>query len=469
MSTLQTKHTIEKSIDALYQDESFLPELKNDRRKQIFESGKEILITTDKIIKSYIRVSRDNGSVVRIPAFRIQHNNISGFYKGGIRFSESVNEEEVENLAILMTLKNALHKLPYGGAKGGVVIDPKTFTDRELYFVSKKYVQRFAPDIGPEHDIPAPDVGTNEKIMDWMVGEYKTIHPGENYLGSFTGKSIENGGACGRREATGKGTFFSYFWLVNEWAREMAKKEDQLKESTHYNQYKVIKSLYEKSDQGEPIKVAVQGFGNVGSVAALETVKAEQLKHKVVAISDHRVTLYHEEGLDIFKLEKYAKENGVMPCNQEELKEAGVEATIEGRSAVLTLEVDVLILAAIENQITKDNMERIQASIIVEGANAPVTQEADLFLHGQDKVVIPDILANAGGVIVSYLEWKQDRVTQLYTEEQVLNEMNEYMLSTFEEVFNKYFVRGYETIRSTCYINAVKRLFSLLYRHGKLY
>jgi glutamate dehydrogenase (NAD(P)+) len=469
MSTLQTKSTIERSIDTLYEDPSFLPEISIDRRKQVFESGKEILMTTDKIIKSYIRISKDNGSVVRIPAFRIQHNNIAGFYKGGIRFSEGVNEDEVENLAFLMTLKNALHKLPYGGAKGGVVLNPKTYSDRELYHVSKKYVQRFAPDIGPTHDIPAPDVGTDDKIMDWMVGEYKTIHPGENYLGSFTGKSIGNGGAKGRREATGKGTYHSYCWLIHEWARGIAENKDKIQKATQQKQFGLLKSLYQKSDDSQPITMAVQGFGNVGSVAALEAVSCSKLKHNVVSISDHRVSLYNENGLDIQRLIDYTSQNGDIPASEEELKLAGVEAKILGRSDILTMDVDVLILAAIENQITLENMKEVKAKVLVEGANAPIAREADQHLHEQGRVVIPDILANAGGVIVSYLEWKQGRVTQIYTEEQVFNEMGGHMSETFEEIYNQYFVQGLESLRSACYISAVRRLFTLLYRHGKLF
>lgn len=469
MTTLQTKNTIEGSIDTLFEDPSFLPQVSSDRRKQIFGSGKEILTTTDKIIKSYIRVSKDNGNVVRIPAFRVQHNNIAGFYKGGIRFSDTVNEDEVENLAFLMTLKNALHKLPYGGAKGGVVLNPKNFSDRELYLVSKKYVHRFAPDLGPTHDIPAPDVGTNEKIMDWMVGEYKTIHPGENYLGAFTGKSIQNGGAKGRREATGKGTYHSYCWLVHEWARTVLINEDVIKKPLQKKQYELLKSLYEKSEQNEQISVAVQGFGNVGSVAALEASVCQKLKHKVIAISDHRVTLYNQNGLDIHKLIDYTNDNGDIPASDEELKIAGVEAKIMERAEILSLDVEVLILAAIENQITVENMKEIKAKVLVEGANAPITQEADQHLHNQGRVVIPDILANAGGVIVSYLEWKQDRVTQFYTEEQVFEEMGQHMSQTFEEIYEQYFVLGQESLRSTCYLNAVRRLFSLMYRHGKLF
>lgn len=467
MSTLQTQRTIEETIDMLYEDSSFLPEISGDQRRKIFDSGKEILTTTDKVIKSYLRVPRDNGSVVRIPAYRIQHNNIAGFYKGGIRFSEAVNEDEVENLAILMTLKNALHKLPYGGAKGGVVISPKEYSDRELYWVSKKYVQRFHPDIGPTQDIPAPDVGTNEKIMDWMVGEYKTISPGENYLGSFTGKSIENGGARGRREATGKGTYYSYRWLVQEWAAN--KNETDITGSLRKRQFQVLKNLHEQSENKAPIRFAVQGFGNVGSVVASEAFQCEHLKHKVVAVSDVKVTLYSDKGLDIPRLKRYARQHGHLPATKDDLKMSGVEAELMDREAILTLDVDVLALAALENQITERNMEKTKAKIFIEGANAPINQKADRYFHEQGRVVIPDILANAGGVIVSYLEWKQDRVTELYTEEEVLAEMYRHMSQSFAEVFEKYFVQGTAGIRQTCYLNAVRRLFSLLYKHGKLY
>jgi glutamate dehydrogenase (NAD(P)+) len=470
MSTLQTKKTIEKAIDTLFEESGFLAELTQNRRKQIFDSGKEILTTTDKIIKSYIRVSRDNGSIVRIPAYRIQHNNSAGFYKGGIRFSADVHEDEVENLAFLMTLKNALHKLPYGGAKGGVVLNPREYSDRELYQVSKKYVHRFAPDLGPTHDIPAPDVGTNEKIMDWMVGEYKTIRPGENYLGSFTGKSIENGGARGRREATGKGAYHSYCWLVHKWVKDVLQNEETIQHHLKDKQFQQLKGLIEKSESQESISVAVQGFGNVGSVAALEAYQCSKLLHKVVSVSDHRVTLFNEKGLDIPQLVAHTNQHGELPATEDELKLAGIEADLLDRAAILTLDVDVLILAAIENQITEANMKEVKSQVIVEGANAPITQDADQYLHEQGVVVIPDILANAGGVIVSYLEWKQDRVTQLYTEKQVFDEMGSHMSETFQEVYTNYFLQKEDgNLRSTCYVSSVRRLFTLLNKHGKLF
>jgi glutamate dehydrogenase (NAD(P)+) len=409
-----------------------------------------------------------------LPGYRLiafKHNDISGFYKGGIRFSDTVNEDDVQNMAFLMTLKNSLHKLPFGGAKGGVTVNPADYSDRELQRISRNFVQQFATNIGPTHDIPAPDVGTNEKIMDWMVGEYKNLKPDENYLGSFTGKSIKNGGAKGRREATGKGVYHSYSWLLHDWAGH-SNIENVSKNALHRKQFKVIKKLRDQSKQEKPIELAVQGFGNVGSVAALEAYQSNQLKHDVVSVSDHQVTLYNEDGLNIEKLLEYTEQNGnLLPSTKTVLKDAGIIAEILKRSDILTLNVDVLILAAIEKQITEKNMKEIKADIIVEGANAPITEEADQYLQSEECgcIIIPDILANAGGVIVSYLEWKQDRVTQSYTEEHVFKEMTSHMTNTFEDVYEPYFTLGLSSIREACYVEAVRRLFSLLYRQGRLY
>lgn len=466
--TAQTKQTIEQALQAMLNDPNYLPDLPQDERQRFFDAGKEILTTTDKIIKGYIRLTRDDGSLSRIPAYRIQHNNIAGYYKGGIRFSEHVNEDEVENLAMLMTLKSALHKLPYGGAKGGVTVNPRQYSDRELYQIAKNYVQLFNQNIGPTQDIPAPDVGTNEKIMDWMVGEYKVLNPDESYLGSFTGKSIENGGARGRREATGKGTYHSYSWLVYDWARhfDINNVADQ---PIHRSQFQVLQQLNEMNGKGEAIRLAVQGFGNVGGTAALEAANCSKLKHNVVSVSDHNVTLYNEQGLDLDKLYVFNSHNGQLPVSEEELQSIGVEATIMDRAAILTMDVDVLFLAALENQIKEDNMKDVKAKVIVEGANAPVAQAADEYLQEQGVLIIPDILANAGGVIVSYVEWRQDRVTRFYSEEQVFAEMRSHMVETFAEVYEAYFTRGDASMRTTCFESAVRRLFSLLYRHGRLF
>lgn len=467
MVAADTKSLIATVIDEFKKTEGFLGIDTAEERERILTSAGEILKTTDKIIKTYIRVSRDNGVIERIPAYRVQHNNISGFYKGGIRFSEDVHEKEVENLAILMTLKNALHQLPFGGAKGGVHINPRNYSPRELNLISKKYVQRLAKNIGPSEDIPAPDLGTNERIIDWMVGEYKTIHPGQPYLGSFTGKSVDNGGAQGRRESTGIGTFLSYYYLLNDWYvnnKELLANaaEDRLKT------LETMEKVYRKFEEGEPVNVAVQGFGNVGSVAALEAYNCVK-KHRVVAVADQFATLVHPEGLNIDKLNTFAQKHKRLPNTKEELAEINVEAEIKAVEAILTEKTDVLILAAIEDQINHHNMEDVQADIFVEGANAPIAVEADEFLQKQGKVIIPDILANAGGVHVSYLEWKQSRVTELYTKEEILNEMTQQMKRTLKKVFDEYFSTTKNTMRYTCYKLAIERLVTLLYRHGKLF
>src|SRR5690606_26759851 len=244
--------------------------------------------------KSFLRIARESGEVVRILAFRVQHNDTLGPYKGGIRFHEEVDEEEVINLAALMTLKNALHDVPFGGGKGGVVINPRNFSERELHLICEKYVRYFNGIIGPDKDIPAPDVGTSEREMDWMMAEYKSINPGKPYLGSFTGKSVGNGGSLGRREATGKGVYFTLRYLIHNY---LNKNIDAFNPTEH----PYAKTLHNYKDT-TPLKLAIQGFGNVGCVAALEAYICQNLPNKVVAVSERNVTLYNAIGLDIAAL-----------------------------------------------------------------------------------------------------------------------------------------------------------------------
>ncbi|RSL31629.1 Glu/Leu/Phe/Val dehydrogenase [Salibacterium salarium] len=466
MDRSQTKVLIEDVITDLKEQGEFLPLDNTKERDKVLESAGEILKTTDKIIKSYIRVSRDGGAIERIPAYRVQHNNISGFYKGGIRFSEDVNESEVENLAILMTLKNALHGLPFGGAKGGVDINPRDYTERELNLISKKYVQRFALNIGPTQDIPAPDLGTDERIIDWMVGEYKTIHPGQAYSGSFTGKSVENSGAKGRRESTGIGTFLSYLYLLNEWFPEKRENADNKKEGREWD---TLERLHTKFNEADPVDVAVQGFGNVGGIAALEAYNCTAAKHRVTAVSDQFVTLVNNDGLNVEKLITFTRKNNHLPDTKERLLEWKIDAEIKSPDDIVQLDTDVMIFAAIADQVTQENMRDIKADILVEGANAPVSVEADLYLQEQGKIIIPDILANAGGVHVSYLEWKQSRVTEMYSKEEILEEMGKQMKDSLMKVYDEYFLSSEHTMRFTCYSIALRRLTSLLHKHGKLF
>ncbi|HSJ37134.1 MAG TPA: Glu/Leu/Phe/Val dehydrogenase [Planococcus sp. (in: firmicutes)] len=455
-----TNAIIQTSLDTLVENESFLPTLKGQMRQQAFNSLSAILSTPNKVHKSYLRVPLDDGKVVRIPSYRVQHNDALGPYKGGIRFHESVNEEEVMNLAFLMTLKNALHNVPFGGGKGGIVINPRNYSEKELNMISRKYVRYFADVIGPDKDIPAPDVGSGEREMDWMMAEYKKIHHGTPYLGSFTGKSVTNGGSLGRREATGKGVYFSFRYMVHDFLKE---KEELLASTDNIFAKTTLATAH------RTLKVAVQGFGNVGSVTAHEAYKCPLVDNKVVAVSDRNVTLYHEDGLNIPVLIDFTSKNmGDLPTTEEQLAEAGVKAQIRGRDELLTLDVDVLFLAALENQLHEGNMKDIKAQFIVEGANAPTAIKADKYLSDKGVVIIPDILANAGGVIVSYFEWLQGRETQYDSEEEIFQNLVAQMKKTFDMILPQFYGDPFP-LRENCYIHAVSRLSNVLYKQGKLY
>ncbi|WP_082235135.1 Glu/Leu/Phe/Val family dehydrogenase [Halobacillus massiliensis] len=451
---------IENSLTSLLKDESFLPDLKAQTREQAFKSLVALLSTPNHVHKSYLRVALENGTIVRIPAFRVQHNDTLGPYKGGIRFHESVNESEVSNLARLMTLKNSLHELPFGGGKGGVIINPKKYSVKELNLICKKYVQYFNDILGPDKDIPAPDAGTGEREMDWMMAEYKNTHPGEPYRGSFTGKSIINGGSLGRKSATGKGVYFTFRYIMHDFLNEQEKWLQEQDNSFAENALKL---------KDKKMKVAVQGFGNLGSVAALEAFQCNYLQNEVVAVSDSNVMLYNSDGLDIPALVKFARDHdGDLPKTKEDLSEHKIKADLKERDSLLEINVDVLIMAALENQIHKDNMKKIKAPIIVEGANAPITEEADKYLSDSGTLIIPDILANAGGVIVSYLEWIQGRETQFYKEEQIYELLFERMQNTLDTILPQFFGDPFP-LRQNCYIHSVMKLSTILFKQGKLY
>lgn len=456
----QTTHIIARSLQLLMEEPSFLPELQDEARMKAFHSLIAILSTPNHIHKSYLRIARDNGTVVRIPAFRMQHNDTLGPYKGGIRFHESVNEEEVVNLSALMTLKNALHDVPFGGGKGGVAINPRDYSTRELNLICAKYVQYFTDILGPDKDIPAPDVGTSAREMDWMMAEYKSIHYGKPYLGSFTGKSVLNGGSLGRKEATGKGVYFTLRYLLHDYLNA---NEQRLADS---------ECSYAKAAlrlRRQPITMAVQGFGNVGAVLASEAYRCDHLNNTIVAVSDRNVTLYNADGLDIPALARYTAANlGDLPMDPLQIEEAGLQAEIMDREDILYLDVDVLALAALEDQIHQANANRIQAHILVEGANAPITGEADAILSAKGILILPDILANAGGVIVSYFEWLQGRETQYYTEAEVFEQLFKKMQRTMDALYPACLGTG-KSLRQICYNHAVERLSTKLYTQGKLF
>lgn len=458
MAKNTTTQLIQEVVDHVVNDDKAALSSWGDKRDQLVQMGGDQLKGIDKVISSDLRIIKDDGSIGTYPAFRVQHNNACGYYKGGIRFSTGVHQSEVETLAMLMTLKNALHDLPYGGGKGGVHIDVRKHSKRELKEVSKAFVRMLQNQIGPYKDIPAPDVGTGEEMMDWMTEEFKLLHQNQPFINTFTGKSIANGGTKGRSESTGIGTFLSYYYLVEAVMSGSLSVNDK-----HNDKIDALKGIGEKED----VKVAVQGFGNLSRAAAIEAANCEK-KHTVIAVSDSRSTVYCESGLAVEKLAPFKEKKDRLP-NKEELEELGVEAEVLDPDAVLTLACDVLILGAIEDQITADNKEDIKATVLVEGANGPITQDADKYLESAGKVIIPDVLANAGGVTVSYLEWVQGFTNDAKSKEVILSDMSDRMQDVSYRVYNAYFSSESDvTMRFLCYKLAFLRVIDLMKRSGKI-
>jgi glutamate dehydrogenase (NADP+) len=348
--------------------------------------------TTQSLLKAdaerAFNITLSNGQTYQ--AYRVQHDSRRGPYKGGIRFHPEVNLDEVRALAALMSLKTAAVGLPLGGGKGGIAVNPKDLTDQQLEELSRKYAAHLAPHIGPDKDVPAPDVNTNSKIIDWMVDEYETV-TGDKTKASFTGKSLANGGSLGRDAATGRGGVMAL--------REYLKRTNGPKELT----------------------VAVQGFGNVGSFFAT-VASSDEPYWKLVAASDSSATLIDEAGLDAQQL---AREKAAhKPFAELELP--GVSRT--SSDELLRQNVDVLVLAGLGDVITGANVDRIKARYILELANGPVNDAAATKLKERGIVIIPDIIANAGGVIVSYLEWVQNKAGEHWDENRVNTELESYMV-----------------------------------------
>ncbi len=348
----------------------------------------------DRIITAKLVIKTDDGRLRSFTAYRSQHNNALGPYKGGIRFHPQVTESEVKALSLWMTLKTSLVGIPYGGGKGGVVVDPKQLSTRELERLSREYVRRFFFAIGPDVDIPAPDVNTNAQIMAWMVDEYAKL-AGSSRPAAFTGKPVSLGGSLGRQQATGRGGVVIL--------KEMAKAYNLKPKTT---------------------ALAVQGFGNVGYWFALLASKAG---YKVVAVSDSQATLYNSEGLDIEKVKQAKQAKGSVAFGP------GQKLPTE---AVLTVKADVLVPAALENAINKTNVDSLTARYIIEMANGPITNQAEKILLDKQVVIIPDILANAGGVTVSYFEWVQNRTGYYWEVEEVFAKLDKIMVKAFSQVHN---------------------------------
>jgi len=338
-------------------------------------------------------VKMDDGTVRRFVGYRVHHNMSRGPTKGGIRYHPEVTLDEVRALAMWMTWKCALVNIPYGGAKGGVVCDPHQLSQHELEGLTRRYATEIAILISPEGDIPAPDMGTNAQVMAWIMDTY-SMHRGYSTPAVVTGKPINIGGSQGRNEATGRGVIFT--------TREALK-------------------LLNKPLAGA--SVVVQGFGNVGSVAALT---AHELGCKVIAVSDVRGGIYNPKGLDIYAVMRHARETRSV------VGFPGSDGLTNAE--LLSLPCDVLIPAAMENQITAYNAAAVQCKVLAEGANGPTTPEADAILLDKGVFIIPDILCNAGGVIVSYFEWVQGLQAFFWEEKEVTERMEHFMVKAFHDV-----------------------------------
>jgi glutamate dehydrogenase (NAD(P)+) len=369
-------------------------------------------------------IQMDNGDIEVFTGYRVQYNITLGPAKGGIRYHPDVSLDEVTALAAWMTWKCAVAHVPFGGGKGGIICDPTRMSRRELEALTRRYVAEIVDAIGPEKDVPAPDVNTNDQIMAWVMDTY-SMHVGHTSTAVVTGKPIEMGGSLGRREATGRGVMI----VTREAAQHLGL---DIKQAT----------------------VAVQGFGNVGSVSAdlLSKIGA-----KIVAVTDWKGGVYNPAGLDIDKMIEFSKQHktidgfpGGEPIENEQL---------------FSLDVDVLVPAALENQITEDNASSIRAKIIAEGANGPTTPEAHRQLHERGIFVIPDILANAGGVTTSYFEWVQDRHGYFWEESEVNKRLESKMVEAFHDVLEtsiKYKI----DMRTAAYVVAINRVATVTKMRG---
>lgn len=384
------------------------------------DSDIEAIKYPERELKVAIPVRMDDGTTKVFEGFRVQHSTSRGPAKGGVRFHPAVNQDEVRALAAWMTFKCAVVNIPFGGGKGGVICDPNQLSENEIRAITRRYTAAIAPLIGPEQDIPAPDVGTNAAVMGWMMDTYSMLK-GHCIHGVVTGKPIELGGALGRNEATGRGVMYT--------TRNILKK---------------------MGIEAEGTTAAIQGMGNVGSITAKLLCREGM---KITAVSDVSGGIYNPEGLNIPAILEYLslnRRNLLKDYNEEGMTRITNEELLE-------IDARVLIPAALENQINASNADRIRAEIIVEAANGPVAADADEILRGKGITVVPDILANAGGVVVSYFEWVQNIQSVSWTEEEVNEKLKNIMDPAFEAVWD-ITRRQNTTLRTGAYLIAVKRV-----------
>lgn len=381
------------------------------------EDTKKILSSPDRLLEVSVPIRKDSGEVEVYTGYRSQYNNARGVYKGGIRYHWRVSPEEVKALSFWMTIKCSVVDIPFGGGKGGIIVNPKELSETELEKLSRGYIRKLTEVVGSDKDVPAPDVYTNQKIMNWMRDEYEQI-TGQVDPGMITGKSIDEDGSEVRSYATAQGAAY------------------------------VIEKLSKKIDQSEEVTVAIQGFGNAGS--KLAEILAE-FDYKVVAVSDSSGGIYSESGLNIDKLTQIKQKTGEVTAYENDNSQ---EITNDD---LLELDVNILVPAALGDVITKENASDIEAEAIVEVANGPTTTEADKILQDKDVTVVPDVLANAGGVTVSYYEWLQNKQDEHWSEQKVLEKLEPKMKEEFENVWQK--KEEYDTsLRMAAFILAIERI-----------
>ena len=369
-----------------------------------------------------LTITMDNGKKKVFKGWRIQHNSALGPYKGGIRFHADTVREEVQALATLMSVKCAVAGLPYGGGKGGIAVDPKTLSKTELERLSRAFAAKIAPIIGVDVDVPAPDVNTTPEIMGWMLDEYQKIK-GYKSPATFTGKPVAMGGSLGRTEATGRGGLFVLQALLK---KAQYRKFFDGKQQTAKN---LVSSPFNN------LTIAVQGFGNVGYYFAK---LAHETGFKIVAVSDSKGGVFVKDGLSVEATLKCKKEKGMVSgcyCKGSvcDIKNGRPVSNEE----LLNLPVDILVPAALENVINEKNMKNIKAKIIVEMANGPITEEAYEYLSKKGIIIVPDVLANSGGVTVSYLEWVQGKAGYFWSEKEVNDKLKVMMERAFEAIWEK--------------------------------
>lgn len=380
-----------------------------------------------RVLESKIPVEMDDGSTKEFNAFRVQYNDSCGPFKGGIRFHSDVDLDEVKALSFWMTIKTSTVGIPMGGGKGGVEVDPKTLSETELEKLSRGYIKAFYKNLGPKIDVPAPDVNTNSKIMDWMADEYAKL-TGDKSGSVITGKSLENGGSLGRDTATADGGYFILEELVKE-----------------------------KGLKPKDLTVVVQGYGNAGSNMVDLLSKGG---FRVTGVSDSKNAIFDptQKGFDTEIVKDIKKSHGSLDvCLGKESDKCKILHDSLPPKKILEAECDILVLAALENQITKENVKNIKAKIIIELANGPVTPEADEVLKQKEVIVVPDVLANAGGVTVSYFEWLQNIKGEKWSAEEVRNRLRPIMTNAYKRVrqaAEKYNV----SLRTAAFIAALEQV-----------